>query len=302
MDRLDELRLFVAIVEGGSLAAAGRRLGLSPPAVTRALSALEERAGLRLLERSTRRLAPTEAGLRLAEHARHLLAGYAEAMTEAAGEAAAPRGRLRIAAPLVFGRLHVAPLVIAFLDAQPAVTAELVLSDRNADLLQEGLDVALRIGAPGDSGLVARRVGLLRRVVAASPGYLARRGVPATPESLAGHETVLFSNRRTPPEWRFRAPDGRDLVVRVAPRFAVNAAEAAIEAALAGRGIVGALSYQVAQAVAEGQLVRLLRAFEPPAVPVSLVFPSARLMPPRLRAFLDFAAPRLAALPVLREG
>ena len=300
MDRLEEMRLFVAALDAGSLAAAGRRFGHSPPAMTRMLAAMEERLGVRLLERSTRRLAPTEAGRRLAEHARRLLADYAEAMAEATGEGTAPRGRLGVAAPLVFGRLHVAPVVTAFLAAQPAVTAELQLADRNVDLLEEAIDVALRIGPLRDSGLVARRLGSVRRLVAASPGYLAARGTPAVPEDLAGHAIVEFRSRATPPEWRFLAPDGREVAQRVAPHFAVNEARAAVAAAVAGHGIVSALSYQMADELEGGALVRLLRAWETPVLPVSLVFPSARLLPPRVRAFLDFATPRLSALAVLR--
>jgi DNA-binding transcriptional LysR family regulator len=305
MDRLDELRVLVAILDGGSLAAAGRRLRLSPPAVTRALAGMERRLGVRLLERTTRRAAPTEAGRRLGVQARGLLASYEEAIAEAVGEVAAPRGRLRVAAPLVFGRRHVAPLVAEFLDARPAVTAELQLSDRPVDLVEEGVDVALRIGHLPETALVARRVGGLRRMVLASPDYLARRGTPAVPADLEGHEVVLFSILGAAPDWRFARPQGggeEELVVRVAPRFTVTGAEAAVEAACAGRGLVRALSYQVAEELADGRLVRLLRAFEPPPVPVHLVFPTARLMALRLRAFLDFAAPRLSSLPVLREG
>ena len=302
MDRLDELRLLLAILDGGSLAAAGRRLRLSPPAVTRGLAALEDRLGARLIERTTRRLAPTEAGRRLADQARRMLADYAEAMLEAAGEAAAPRGRLRVAAPLVFGRRHVAPIVTSYLDAQPGVTAELMLSDRPLDLIEEGVDVALRIGAMAETTLVARRVGQLRRVLAASPGYLARHGTPAAPPDLAMHETVLFAGLGAAPEWRFAAPGGGEVTVRIAPRFLVTGAEAAVAAACAGSGILRVLSYQVAEEIADGRLVRVLRAFELPPVPVQLVFPTARLMAPRLRAFLDMAAPRLAALDVLRAA
>jgi DNA-binding transcriptional LysR family regulator len=303
MDRLDELRLLLGILEAGSLAEAGRRLRLSPPAVTRALAGLEERLGLRLVERTTRRLQPTPAGRRLADHARRLLADYEEAMAEAAGEAAAPRGRLRIAAPLVFGRRHVAPIVTDFLDRHPAVTAELLLSDRPAELVEEGIDVAVRIGALAEGALVARRVGQLRRVLVAAPGYLAQRGTPAHPDDLARHETVLFAALDAAPEWVFAAPGtGAAVPVRIAPRFTVTQAEAAVAAACAGRGLVRALSYQVAAEVAEGRLVRILRDWEPAPVPVHLVFPSARLMAPRLRAFLDHAAPRLSALEVLREA
>ncbi|MBL6458506.1 LysR family transcriptional regulator [Belnapia sp. T6] len=301
MDRLEELRLFAAVVEAGSLAAAGRRLGHSPPAVTRAVAALEARLGTRLLERSTRRLAPTEAGRQLAEQGRRLLSDYAEAMATAAGEAGPPRGRLRIGAPLVFGRRHVAPVLADFLVGHPAVTAELLLSDRNADLLEEGIDVALRIGPLSEGSLVARRIGQLRRMVAASPGWIADHGRPAAPEALAGQPAVIFGTAPGAMEWSFQAPGGGGTVtVRPAPRLAVNEAEAAVEAAIAGHGPVRALSYQLAEALADGRLVRLLEDWEGAPIPVSLVLPSARLMPSRIRAFLDFAAPRLAALPVLR--
>lgn len=303
MDRLDALRLLVTVLDAGSLAEAGRRLRLSPPAVTRALAGLEERLGLRLVERTTRRLQPTDAGRRLADHARRLLADYEEAMAEAAGEAGAPRGRLRIAAPLVFGRRHVAPIVTEFLDRHPAVAVELLLSDRPSELVEEAIDVALRIGALAESTLVARRVGQLRRVVVACPDYLARRGTPANPTDLARHETVLFAALDAAPEWVFAAPGtGAPVAVRIAPRFTVTQAEAAVAAACAGRGVVRALSYQVADELADGRVVRILRDWEPAPVPVHLVFPSARLMAPRLRAFLDHAAPRLGALDVLREA
>jgi DNA-binding transcriptional LysR family regulator len=300
MDRLDELRLFLAILDGGSQAAAGKRLGHSPPAVTRTLSALEERLGVRLMERSTRRSRPTEAGLRLAAQARRILAEYEAAMTEVAGEAAAPRGRLRIAAPLVFGRLHVAPLTAEFLASRPLVSVELVLSDRNADVVEEGIDVALRIGRLADTALIARKVGEVRMLTAASPAYLAARGTPAHPRDLAGHDLLDFSGPvGGTHEWRFAGPGG-EIAQPIAPRFSVNAAEAAVDAAVAGRGIVRALSYQLAGALSDGRLLRLLPGFEPPPRPVSLLHPSARLLPARVRAFLDFAAPRLAALPVLR--
>ncbi|MDO9706763.1 LysR family transcriptional regulator [Paracraurococcus lichenis] len=301
MDRLEELRLFVAAVEAGSLAAAGRRHGQSPPAMTRMVAGLEDRLGVRLLERSTRRLAPTEAGRRLADQARRLLADYAEAMAEAAGEGKAPRGTLRVAAPLVFGRLHVAPIVTAFLAAQPEVTAELLLSDQNVDLLEDAIDVALRIGRLGDTGLVARRVGQVRRRLAASPAYLAARGTPLRPEDLAGHDTVVFLARAMPPDWRFISPEGQEMTVRIAPRLSVNEARAAVAAAVAGQGIVSTLSYQMAEELASGALVPVLADWETAPLPVQLVFPSARLLPPRVRAFLDVAVPRLAALPVLRE-
>lgn len=297
MDRLDELAVFVAILDEGSLAAAGRRLRRSPPAITRALAGLEERVGARLLERTTRRSRPTEAGRRLAEHARQVLAGYDEAVREPV--AAAVRGVLRVTAPLVFGRRHVTPIVASFLDAHPGVRVELVLHDRNLDLIEDGLDVAVRIGALGDSSLVVRRVGEVRRVVVASPSYLAGRAPVRTPRDLLHHDIVFTAARPGMLAWRFGA--GRE-VVRLVPRLIVNEVDAALLAVRAGRGVARALSYQVADDLASGALVRLLPDREPPPLPVQLVVPSARHLSARARSFVDHAARALAALPVLRSG
>ncbi|TXL80288.1 LysR family transcriptional regulator [Vineibacter terrae] len=301
MDRLDRLTLFLAIADAGSLVAAARRTGRSPPVVTRVLGELEAELGVRLAERTTRRLALTDAGMRLAEHARRLTADFDGAMHEVAGEGAAPRGRLRISAPLTFGRLHVMPIVTAFLESNPHVTAELSLDDRPVDLIEEGIDVALRIAHLDSGTLVARRVGAVRRIVVASPRYLKQRGRPAAPDELAAHDIVLFVNQANGPDWRFQALDGSEREVRVSARFQVNRAEAAIDAARDGRGIAHVLSYQVADDMARGRLVRLLRPFERPPIPVHIVFPTARLMAPRVRAFLDFAVPRLSCLKVLRS-
>jgi DNA-binding transcriptional LysR family regulator len=309
MDRLDELAVFLAIAEEGSLAAAARRTGRSPPAITRVLGELEHGLGVRLAERTTRHLALTNSGHRLAEHARRLLGDFEDSMREVSGEGAAPRGRLRVSASQTFGRLHAMPIVLAFLEAYPDVSVQLSLEDRTVDLIEEGIDVAVRIAHLGDSSLVARRVGWVRRVVVASPRYLARRGTPARPDDLGKHDIVLFRNQARAPEWRFARRSGEaarsgksERGVRIAARFEVDRAEAAIAAAREGRGLVQVLSYQVAKDVAAGRLVRMLREFEPPAIPVHLVFPSARLMAPRVRAFVDFAVPRLSALAVLREG
>ena len=301
-DRSEALSLFLAIADAGGLAAAGRRLGRSPPAMTRALSALEARLGVRLADRSTRRFALTEAGRRLADRARRALAELDDALAEAAGEAREARGRLRVAAPLVFGRRHVAPLVASFLDAHRAVSIDLLLSDRSADLMEEGIDVAIRIGVQRDSTLTQRRLGSVGRLLLASPAYLARRGTPRDPAELAGHDLVVFASLAAPPEWRFVDATGSPLTMRPEARFAVNEAEAAVTAAVQGRGIVQTLSYQAADELADGRLVRLLRESEPPSIPVQLLFPPARPMPARLRAFLDEVAPRLAALTVLRDA
>jgi DNA-binding transcriptional LysR family regulator len=287
MDRLDELTIFVAIVEAGSLVSAARRLRRSPPAVTRALGSLEDRIGLRLVDRTTRRLAPTEAGTGLAERARALLADYEEML---AGTSQAPiRGVLRITAPVQFGRRHVAPIVSAFLNAYPDIRVELSLNDRNLDLIEEGLDLAVRIGPLADSSLVARQVGSVRRVVVASPAYLARRGVPRTPADLATHDTIFGMARSSAREWRF-GPPRRGSVVRLSPRLLVDDVEAQLQAAQAGRGIARVLSYQVSDELAAGSLVRLLQDFEPAPLPVQLVTLSRTHMAPKVRAFLDSAA------------
>jgi len=298
MDRLDELTILVAVLDTGSLAAAGRRLRRSAPAVTRTLAALEERVGTRLVERTTRRLAPTEAGRRLAEQARVVLAGYGDAVRDASE--APLRGIVRTTAPVVFGRFHVTPLVTAFLDAHPAVRVELVLADRNLDLIEEGLDVAVRIGRLADSSLVAQRVGEVRRVLVASPAYLAAHGTPRTPNDLAiGHETIFSSGRPIPVEWRFR--DGaRGRIVRIAPRLVVNEVEAALAAARLGKGVTMALSYQVAADLAAGVLILLLPNYELPPLPVQLVVPGGRHMPLRVRAFVNWATRDLRELKVIR--
>lgn len=294
MDRLDELGIFVAIIDSGSLVAAARRLRRSAPAVTRALNALEERAGVRLVERTTRRLTPTDAGRNLVDAARRLIADYDAALGGVA--AAEIRGLLRITAPRVFGRRHVAPIVAAFLDGHPAVQAELVLNDRYVDLIEEDLHVAVRIGQLADSSLVVRRVGEVRRIVVASPDYLAQRGVPSRPADLTGHETVTGPVMAT--EWRF-GPGRRGPLIRPAPRLVGNDVDATLMAIRAGRGIGRVLSYQVAEELAEGSLVRLLADFEPPPLAVHLVVPG-RQMAPKVRAFFDHAAEALEQLAVIR--
>lgn len=299
MDRLDELAIFVAIVDGGSLAAAARKLRRSPPAVTRALAALEERVGARLLERTTRRSRPTEAGRRLLDQARSVLAGYGEAVREVA--AGAVRGVLRVTAPLVFGRRHVTPIVASFLDAYPGVRVELVLNDRNLDLVGDGFDVALRIGALGDSSLVVRRVGEVHRVLVASPSYLAGHAPLRAPRDLVRHDVIFTASRQGPLEWRF-AGGAPEHVVRLVPRLIVNEVDAMLLAVRAGRGLGRPLSYQVADDLASGALVRLLPELEPPPLPVQLVVPSARHLSPKARGFVDHAARALAGLGVIHPA
>ena len=297
MDRLDELHVFVAILDAGSMAAAARKRGRSPAAVTGMLGTLETRAGARLFERSTRRLIPTEAGLRLAEQARRLLADY-DAALQPPG-ATAPRGLLRLTAPTVFGRRHVAPVVTRFLALHPDIQVDLTLSDRNVDLIEEGIDAAVRIGPLANVSLVARRLGEVRRVTVASDAYLDRRGTPAVPADLAHHELIMSTSVRSVAEWRYRA-DGREHVVRYSPRLRVNDVEAVLAAARDGFGIARALSYQVEPDLRAGVLRHLLVDYEPEPLPVHLVMPSARYMAPRLRAFVDFAVAEFAGLVVIR--
>ena len=293
MDRLDELAIFVRIVDEGSLVRAASRLRRSPPAVTRALAALEDRIGVRLIDRTTRRLAPTEAGRALHDKARILVADY-EAAT--AGAADAPvRGLLRVAAPVQFGRRHIAPLVARFLDVHEGLEVELLLNDRNIDLIEEGIDVALRIGALADSALSARPVGQVRRLWVASPAYLKRRGTPRAPGDLARHEAILGTLRGNT-EWVFA---GARRGAPLSGRLRVDDVETRLRAALDGRGIAQFLSYQVADDLATGRLVRLLRPYERPPLPVHLLTKGRAHRAPKIDAFLSFAAKRLAALPVL---
>jgi DNA-binding transcriptional LysR family regulator len=298
MDRLDELAVLVTIVDEGSLAAAARRLRRSSPSITRVLAVLEERAGARLLERTTRDLAPTEAGLALAARTRVLLADYSGAMSDLAG--APVRGLIRVAAPVPFGRLHVSGIVNSFLDAYPDTRIDLLLNDRYVDLIDEGVDVAIRVGTLADSGLVARAVGSMRGlVVVASPEYLARRGVPDRPAALARHDLIFATVHQRPSEWRF-GTSARGAVVRFTPKLSVNDVETQIAAARAGRGIARVLSYQVAADIKAGRLVRMLESFEPEPLPVHLVTPSARIAP-KVRAFLDHATAALEKLDVIHE-
>jgi DNA-binding transcriptional LysR family regulator len=293
LDRLRELEVFVAVAEANGLARAGARLRISPPAVTRAVASLEKRLGARLFNRTTRSLSLTEAGTRFLASTRRLLAELADAERDALGESAKPAGQLTVTASVSFGRMTLAPIVRSFLRQQPRVTVSLLLLDRVVNLVEEGVDVALRIAQLPDSSLVARRVGEVRRVLVASPRYLAKQGWPVAPAELERHQLIAFTGLMPTREWRFGT--GRSAVhVSVAPRLEINDASAAIAAAEAGEGISIALSYMVARAVASGRLVTLLDGFMPVAVPVQLVYPNARLVAPKLRAFLDFAVPRLS--------
>ena len=289
-DRFDAMHVFVAVCEARGFSPAARKLELSPSVVTRLVAGLEERLGVRLLQRTTRSVRVTEAGLRYLEHARRILAEVEEAESSAQGERAEPRGRLVVAAPLLFGRMHVAPLVSKLLDAHPGLSAELQLSDRFVNLVEDGVDVAIRIGELADSASVARRLGATRRVLVASPAYLERcGGAPRAPADLAGHALIAFLAVTPGREWAFRAADGAALTIAVEPRFSTNSGDAAIERAIAGGGITAALSYQVEPAKRAGALVEVLSEFAPAPAPIQALFPSTRLLSAKVRAFLDLA-------------
>ena len=286
------MTVFLAAVETGSLSAAGRRLGMPLATVSRKLSELESHLKTRLLNRSTRKLGLTDAGRAYLIAAKRILDDVGEAERAAAGEFLTPTGELAITAPIVFGRLHVVPIATEFLKAYRQVDLRLMLGDRLANLHEDAVDLAVRIGHLPDSRLTATRVGTIRRVLCASPAYLAERGRPATPQDLRDHDGISFEVLMSGANWDFRIA-GKPLAVPVRARLAVNTAEAAIDAAIAGVGIARVLSYQVEAARRAGQLEILLPEAEPEPLPVSLVYAGGRRLALKLRAFVDFAAPRL---------
>ncbi|MBK7531915.1 LysR family transcriptional regulator [Piscinibacter sp.] len=293
MDRLDAMTVFAAIVDAGSLSAAGRRLEVPLATVSRKLADLESYLGTRLITRSTRRLELTEAGRDYLEACRQILEQVDEAERAASGAYANVRGRLVVAAPVVFGRLHVVPVATAFLELHPEVDVQLRLGDRNVNLIEEHVDVALRIGNLPDSSLVATPVGFVRRVVCASPGYLDRFGTPRSLNELASHRCVTFDGLDAASIWTFVSADDVRRQVPVHTRMTVSTADAAIAAAALGLGLTRVLSYQVADALRDGQLVRVLAADEPPPVPVNLIYPGQGRLPMKSRAFIDVAAGQL---------
>jgi DNA-binding transcriptional LysR family regulator len=286
MDRIDAMQAFVTVADLNGFAPAARKLGLSPSGVTRLIAALEERLGARLLQRTTRSVTLTDAGARYLERARRILGDVEEAESAAEGERIRPGGRLVVSAPNGFGRLHVSPVMSAYLKRYPEVSADLRLSDRMINLVEEGVDLAVRIGHLPDSTLVARHVGEMRRIVVASKEYLKRRGEPKTPEAIAEHDTIHFGAMTAEPEWRFVA-DGREIRVSSTPRFASNSADAAIQYAEAGGGLTRVLAYQAAASLKTGRLKIVLAPFAPPALPIHIVYPTSRLLSAKVRTFID---------------
>lgn len=292
MDRLESMLVLITAVEAGSLSAAGRRLGTPLATVSRKVSELESHLRTRLLVRTRRGLTLTDAGRSYVAACKRILEQVGEAERAASGEYSAPKGDLIVAAPIVFGRLHVLPIVVEFLKTYSDIDIRMVLADRIANLLEEQVNVAIRIGELPDSSLIATRVGSIRRVVCGSPAYFAARGVPKRPDELDAHDCITFDGLASPEAWTFRMRK-QDASVEIHSRLIVNTAEAAIDAAIAGLGITRVLSYQVASAIRAGALAIALPEFEPASWPVSLVFAGQGLLPLKLRAFLDFAAPRL---------
>lgn len=287
MDRLDAMAVLVAVVDAGSLSAAGRKLGVPLPTVSRKLSDLEAYLETRLLTRSTRKLAPTEAGAAYVAACKRILEQVRDAERAASREHVLPRGDLVVTAPIVFGRLHVLPVVNEFLAKFADINVRLVLSDRNVHLIDDHVDLAVRIGVLQDSSMMAMRIGSVRHVVCASPDYLARRGMPKAPDDLSVFPCVTFDALMSPVVWTFRdSPNQR--LVPIHSRLSVNTAEAAIDAAIAGVGLTRVLSYQAAPAVAAGKLKIVLSGFEPDPLPINVVHLRQNLLPLKTRAFLDF--------------
>jgi DNA-binding transcriptional LysR family regulator len=286
MDRIDAMQAFVAVADLQGFAPAARKLGLSPSGVTRLIAALEDRLGARLLQRTTRSVTLTDVGARYLERARRILGDVEEAEGSVQDERTKPSGRLVVSAPVGFGRLHVSPVMSAYLKLYPEVAGELRLSDSVINLVEEGVDLAVRIGHLPDSSLVGRHVGEMRRIVVASSDYLKKRGEPKMPDAVASHETIQFGAMAASQDWRF-VEDGRERRVTCAPRFTTNSADAAIQYAEAGGGLTRVLAYQAAEAIKAGRLQIVLAKFEEPPLPIHIVYPTSRLLSAKVRTFID---------------
>ncbi len=286
MDRIDAMHAFVAVADLRGFAPAARKLGLSAPAVTRLIAALEDRLGARLLQRTTRSVALTDAGARYLERARRILADIEEAEGAAEGENSLPRGRLVVSAPVGFGRLHVSPIMSEYLKRYNDVSAELRLSDLMVNLVDEGVDAAVRIGHLADSSVVARHVGEMRRIVVASPGYLKKHGEPHSPEAIASHQTIQFSALSPSADWRF-VKEGEEIRIQPSPRLFTNSADAAIQYAADDGGLTRVLAYQAANAIRAGRLKIVLAKIEEPPLPIHIVYPTSRLLSAKVRTFID---------------
>ena len=286
MDRIDAMQAFVAVADLQGFAPAARKLGMSPSGVTRLIAALEDRIGARLLQRTTRQVALTDVGARYLERVRRILADVEEAEGSAQAERTRPSGRLVVSAPIGFGRRHVSPVMSAYLTRYPEVSGELRLSDRMINLVEDGVDLAIRIGHLADSTLVARHVGEMRQIVVASSGYLKQHGEPRTPQAIASHETIQFGATAAQPDWHF-VEGGKEVRVACTPRLTTNSADAAIQHAEQGGGLTRVLAYQAADAIRAGRLRIVLQKFEQPLLPIHIVYPTSRLLSAKVRTFID---------------
>ncbi len=293
MDRIEAMATLIAVIDRGSFSEAARSMGLPLATVSRRVSELERHLGTQLLVRTTRKLALTEPGAAYAAAARRILPEVEAAERIAAGEFSAPRGELILTAPILFGCLHILPVVAAFLEAYPEIDVRLLLSDRNLHLVDDHVDMAVRIGRLPDSTMVATRIGTMRTVVCASPNLLAVHGLPRSPEELSGLPCVNFEFLAPATNWPFRSSDGRSTDVPIRPRLSVTTAEAAVWAAREGVGVTRVLHYQCADAVRDGLLEIILQDFEPEALPVHLLHAGRSALPAKMRVFLDFATVRL---------
>jgi DNA-binding transcriptional LysR family regulator len=292
MDRIEAMTILLAAVDTGSLSAASRHLRIPLATVSRRVSELEAHLNVRLLHRGNRKLILTDAGSAYVTSCRRIMEEIAEVERTASGEYRAPQGELIISAPAVMGRSHVLPILTEFLSAFPDVRIRLQLTDRYVNLVEEHIDLAVRVGELPDSSMIATRVGSIRMVLCASPAYLKRRGVPKKPADLAAHECVTHEGNATSNNWEF-ATEKTTQTIRVQSRLAVNLGEAEAAAAAEGAGIARVLSYLIDDLVKSRSVVKLLESCEPPPMPVSVVYSSQRQLPLKLRAFLDFSIPRL---------
>ncbi len=287
MGRLREMEMFVRVVEGGSFSAAARDLNMGQPAVSKAIAGLEDRLGVRLLVRSTRRLSPTEAGIAFYERALRAIAEANEAAAAAQGLGAGLEGRLRISAPVTFSRLHVVPKVGEFLDAHPKLQLELVLDDRNIDLLAENIDAGFRLGVLTDSALTARKLAQADRLVVASPSYFARTGVPSNPADLQEHDAIIYRQAAGGHEWLFRRGTS-EVSIRLQARLTLSAAEGVREAVLTGQGFAVASRWMFAPELASGEVVPVLEDWSLPPMDLWVIYPSGRLTGAKVRAFVKW--------------
>jgi len=301
MDQLHLMKVYVAVAEEQGFAAGARRLAMSPPAVTRAVAALEESLGVKLLNRTTRFVRTTESGAHYLEDARRILSQVQLANEAAAGINADPAGNLVVTAPVMFGQMFVMPGIVDYLQRYPKTQVDALFLDRVVNMLEEGVDVGIRIGDLPDSTMRAIKVGSVRRILVASPNYLKRHGIVQSPDALSEHSLISSSAGRLVQEWRFNSPPttntakDKPLTIRIQPRLTVTTNDAAIKAACAGFGIARLLSYQVSEQLAKGELKILLENFEPTAMPVQVVHREGRLASAKVRAFIDLMSQRLRA-------